>query len=425
MKIQLPYGRGWLTGTVPDQRVQKIFHSELDTYISQKSEREIIKEAMNGKVYGERLSSRSKNKKRIVLIASDHTRPVPSRLIIPEMLAQIREGNPRATVTIVIATGCHRESSKEELIRKFGKDIVNREHIIIHDCDAPDVRFIGCLKSGNELWLNSAVAEADLIVAEGFIEPHFFAGFSGGRKSILPGVSARKTVYGNHCAHFIDNENACYGVLEENPVHMDMVEAANMAGLSYIVNVVMNSKYEVIGAFAGEPQSAYKAGVNFLNKLCRQEAEGADIVITTNNGYPLDQNIYQAVKGMASAEKICREGGVIIIAAYCEDGVGSDYFYNIFRNNPSSASILKEIRERSVAETQADQWQAQIFARILEKHKVILISECTPSLVREMHMIPASCLEEAIKLADAELGGVERKISIIPDGICSILELKD
>lgn len=423
MDIRIPFGRDWLTGSVADERVQRVVRCGLDDYVPEISQEELIKNAMGEGVFGPPLYELAKEKRKVVLIASDHTRPVPSRLIVPEMLRQIRKGNPAAEVTILIATGCHRETHKEELVHKFGPDIVEKEHIVIHDCDSPDMCDLGNLHSGGPCRINSIAARADLLVAEGFIEPHFFAGFSGGRKSVLPGVASRDTVYYNHCSSFIDSENARHGRLEGNPIHADMLEAAQKAGLSYIVNVVMNSDYQVIGAFVGDMQAAHHAGTAFLRKLCRQKTGEADIVLTSNNGYPLDQNIYQAVKGMATAENICLENGVIIMAAACEDGVGGEAFYRLFRENNSSSDILNRIRNIPPKHTAADQWQAQIFARILSRNHVILISRCAPQIVRDLHMIPAEGIDDAIRKAD-KLLGAKKKMVIIPDGISSIVEKK-
>lgn len=177
-----------------------------------------------------------------MVIISDHTRPVPSRCIIPHMLAELREGNPSIDITLLVATGCHRGTTPQELEQKLGREIVEKEHIVVHDCDQSPLTELGVLPSGAKLVVNSLVAQADLVAAEGFIEPHFFAGFSGGRKSILPGVCSRVTVLGNHCSAFIDSPLAQMGILEGNPINVDMEAAAAMAKLQYIVNVVINEE---------------------------------------------------------------------------------------------------------------------------------------------------------------------------------------
>ena len=191
--------------------------------------------------------------------------------------------------------------NRQELIEKFGGEIVEHEVIAIHDCAVEaDMVTIGTLPSGGSLRINRIAAEADLLISEGFIEPHFFAGFSGGRKSVLPGIAARETVYWNHNAEFIASPFARTGILEGNPIHADMIYAAHTAKLAFICNVVINAKHKVVGAFAGDCEMAHVAGTEFLKGLCQCPKAPADIVITSNNGYPLDQNIYQAVKGMTA-----------------------------------------------------------------------------------------------------------------------------
>lgn len=421
MDIQIPFGRKILTVQVEDARVAGVIRSRLDTFLPDKKEAELIEEAMKRPIGTTHLKELAKGKKKIVIIASDHTRPVPSKWIIPPMLKEIRQGNPEAEITILIATGCHRATKKEELQEKFGTEIFQNENIVIHDCDAPDLIVLGKLPSGGNLTINALAANADLLLAEGFIEPHFFAGYSGGRKSVLPGIAGRETVYANHCAEFIDHKNARYGSLKGNPIHEDMLYAAKKAGLAYIVNVVINSQRKVIGAFAGDVEQAHEAGVEFLNSLCMAERISAEIVVVSNNGFPLDQNIYQSVKGMAVAEGCVCQGGVIIMAAACEDGHGGQAFYEMFRDNISLEELLKNIRGRTRTQTQADQWQAQILERILEKCSVILISECNPQIVEEMHMIPAADFEEALQKAEGIVGKTA-KITFLPEGMSNILK---
>ena len=194
MEIRIPYGRSHLTAEIPDERLSAILRSRLESYIPAMGERELVEEALKNPIGSEALETLAVGKENIVLIASDHTRPVPSRVLVPPMLAAIRRGNPAAKITILIATGCHRGTTRQELVEKFGEEIVEKEAIAIHDCaDEENMVTIGTLPSGGELRINRIAAEADLLISEGFIEPHFFAGFSGGRKSVLPGIAARET----------------------------------------------------------------------------------------------------------------------------------------------------------------------------------------------------------------------------------------
>ena len=421
-EIKFPYGKGFLTGEFSEERLQGVLTSKLEAYEPPLGEEELVREALARPIGAPRLRELVRDKKKIVLIASDHTRPVPSRILIPPMLREIREGNPEAEITILIATGCHRGTTREELVNKFGEEIVDRETIRIHDCDDEEnMVSLGFLPSGAELRINRIAAEADFLCAEGFIEPHFFAGFSGGRKSVLPGIAARRTVMANHCARFIADPHSRTGITEDNPIHRDMMAAARMAGLAFILNVVLNSEKKVICAVAGDCEQAHAEGRAFLNRFCRVDAVPADIVISTNGGYPLDQNIYQAVKGMTAAEATVKPGGVIIMLARSDDGHGGRVFYETFRDEKDLKRMMETFLGRAPEETVPDQWQSQVFARVLQKASVIYVSEAPDEIVRDLHMIPAHSLEEALAEADRLLGRTDGTITAIPDGVAVVV----
>ena len=421
MRISIPYGRTHLHTEIPDHRINGVLNSRLEDYVPTKSETELVEEALRNPIGSKTLEELAQGKENIVLIASDHTRPVPSKVLIPPMLSAIRRGNPNAKITFLIATGCHRGTTKAELIEKFGPEIVEKEHFVIHDCtDEASMVTIGTLPSGGTLRINRIAVEADLLISEGFIEPHFFAGFSGGRKSVLPGIAAAETVFWNHNAQFIASPFARTGILDGNPIHRDMIYAARAAKLAFICNVVINAKHKVVGAFAGDCEQAHLAGVAFLKELCLCEKKPADIVFSSNNGYPLDQNIYQAVKGMTAAEATCKEGGVIIMTAACNDGHGSESFMKTISQDLTAAQILAQIEATPMDSTISDQWESQILARILSRFHVVLITEADPSLVRSMKMHPASDLRQALQIAE-ELLGRPGSITVIPEGISAIV----
>ena len=419
MKIQFPYGK---THLEYDFEKVNVLTSSIEEYDPQMTEQALVDAAMAASEGGVTLRELAKGKEKIVLIASDHTRPVPSKVIVPPMLRQIREGNPNADITILISTGCHRETTKAELVSKFGEEIVKNEKIVVHDCDDQDnLVNIGILPSGGECVINRLAVEADLLVAEGFIEPHFFAGFSGGRKSVLPGVAARKTVLANHCSEFIAHPKARTGILEGNPIHADMLWAAKKVNLQYIVNVVLNGEKKVIYAVAGDLEKAHKKGTDFLFGLCGAETKPADIVISTNGGYPLDQNVYQAVKGMTAAEAAVKEGGVIIMLALSNDGIGGDHFYHQLADERDINKTMDLFLSRGRNETVPDQWQTQIFIRVLQKARVIFVSQMDEKSVEAMHMIPASSLEEAMEKAK-KLAPEKPTITAIPDGVAVMVK---
>ncbi len=419
--FHLPYGRGRLPAAIDSGRLRAVLTSSLPETPPDGAEA-LAEAALAAPIGAPDLRQLARGKRNIVIIISDHTRPVPSRAILPPMLRAIREASPGAEVTLLVATGCHRGTTDEELRAKLGDDIFGRVRIRVHDCDdRQNMAALGALPSGQPLRINRLAAQADLLLAEGFIEPHFFAGFSGGCKSVLPGVAARETVVGNHCAEFIDNPRARTGILEGNPIHRDMEWAARQAGLRFIVNVILNPEKQVVAAFAGDPIQAHLAGCRSLERFCRVSAAPADIVITTNGGYPLDQNIYQAVKGMTAAEAVVRPGGVIIMLASAADGCGGEYFYRQITEADPEAQ-LAAFRRRPRGETQPDQWQTQIFLRILSRARIILISDCPDETVRALRMIPAHDVASALAIAGRLLHRPDASCAVIPDGVSVIVD---
>ena len=419
MNIRFPYGKTCISY---DFEKVNVLTSSIEEYDPPMTEQALVDAAMAAPEGGTTLCELAKGKKKIVLIASDHTRPVPSRVIVPPMLKQIREGNPDADITILISTGCHRETTQSELVAKFGEEIVKNETIVVHDCDdTENLVNIGTLPSGGQCLINRLAVEADLLVAEGFIEPHFFAGFSGGRKSVLPGVAGRETVLANHCSEFIAHPKSRTGILAGNPIHEDMLWAAKKVNLRYIVNVVLNGEKQVIYAVAGDLEQAHKKGTDFLFGLCGAETTPADIVISTNGGYPLDQNVYQAVKGMTAAEAAVKEGGVIIMLAQSGDGIGGDHFYHQLADEPDINKTMDLFLSRGRNETVPDQWQTQIFIRVLQKAQVSFVSQVDAKTVEALHMIPAASLEEAMEKA-RQLAGENPTIPAIPDGVAVMVK---
>ena len=413
--ISIPYGKTHISCDIP---YNGLLVSRIDTLKSEVSGRELVEKALASPIGSAKLSELAAGKKTCTIIISDHTRPVPSRDILPPMLAQLRQGNPEIDITLLVATGFHRPTTEAELKAKLGKEIAERERIIVHDAfDAASNVEIGILPSGAPLVIDRAAVETDLLVSEGFIEPHFFAGFSGGRKSILPGVCDKTTVLGNHCGEFIASPYARTGILERNPLHIDMVAAAQMAKLAFIVNVVIDDEKKTVAAFAGDFRKAHEAGVAFLRPYCEVKAEPGDIVITSNGGAPLDQNIYQSVKGLTAAEASAKEGAVLIMCADLADGTGGEGFYQSLKNCESPAAHFAQCAATPQDETIPDQWESQILARILMKHRVIFVSRPEmETTLREMKLDYAPNLETALAMAKQDKGEAA-EITIIPNGI--------
>ncbi len=423
MDFTVPYGREGLSFSLPEEKIAGVLSSKAGEYQPELEQHSLVDRALASPAGSKKLSELAKDKKNVVIICSDHTRPVPSKFIIPPLLREIRKGNPEASIKLLIATGFHRPSSREELEEKFGHKIVENENIVMHiSTENSAMVDCGTLPSGGRLRLNRNAVEADLLIAEGFIEPHFFAGFSGGRKSVLPGVASKETVLANHCGEFIAHEKARTGIIEGNPMHKDMLFAAEQAGLAFILNVAINEDKKIINAFAGDFKEAHEKGCRFVAELAGVQARPADIVITTNGGYPLDQNIYQAVKGMTAAEATCKPGGVIIIAAECSDGHGGESFYKTFLQASSPRQIREDIKRRDRKETVPDQWESQILARILDKFEVIMITAAPREMVENMHMSKAGSIKEALAMAERKLKYKAGSITVIPDGVGVIVQ---
>ena len=413
--ISIPYGK---THIPCDLTPKGLLTSRVDQLKSAKSGQQLVEEALANPIGSKPLHELAVGKKTCTIIISDHTRPVPSRDILPPMLRALRQGNPEIDITLLVATGFHRPTSRKELFDKLGRDISVFEKIVVHNAFDPDANVeLGILPSGAPLVIDRVAVETDLLISEGFIEPHFFAGFSGGRKSVLPGVCDKATVLGNHCGAFIASPYARTGILENNPLHIDMVAAAQMANLQFIVNVVIDDDKKTVAAFAGDFRAAHAAGVAFLRPYCEVEAVPGDIVITSNGGAPLDQNIYQSVKGLTAAEASAKEGAVLIMCAELADGTGGEGFFQSLRDCESPAAHFAQCAATPQSETIPDQWESQILARILMKHRVIFVSRVgIENTIRAMKMDWAPDLPTAIAMAKKDRGE-DAEITVIPNGI--------
>ena len=422
--IKIPYYTSSLDLHIEEENLEALITAKTDEYVAEKTEAQLVEEALANPIGTPRLSELAKGKNKVVLVTSDHTRAVPSKLTLPILLKEIRSGNPNADITILIATGLHRATTEAEQRRMFGDAIVDNEKIVVNDAfKDDDFAYVKTLPSDAELWVNKIALDCDLLVTEGFIEPHFFAGFSGGRKSILPGICNAATVNENHSYKAISSPYSTTGVLEHNPIHEDMVCAARAVNVQFILNVALNGEKKVIAAFAGDLEEAHATGVKFVRELAQCPSVTGDIVITSNGGYPLDQNLYQSPKAVATAEACCKEGGVIIMCASCFDGMGGTHFEKLIVRGTVD-EIDEFLSKIPPKETIAEQWCAQIYSRILKKHKIILVTTYLDhEMVRKANMIPASSPDEALAMA-YEMMGKDARVVVIPDGV-AVLAVKE
>lgn len=415
--IPLPYGTGTLDLHIDEECLEALVEAPMGSLEPDPSEEELVLHALRNPVGTPPLAELARGKDKIVLVTSDHTRAVPSRLTLPLLLAEIRRGNPLADITILVATGLHRATTETEQRRMFGDAIVDAEHIVVSNAFDPSLFVdLGTLPSGAGFKVHHLATEADLLVCEGFIEPHFFAGFSGGRKSILPGICAEETVKENHSYRAIADPHALTGVLAGNPIHEDMVVAARRVNVQFILNVALNARKQVIGAWAGDLEQAHEAGVAYVRRWSQCPPVVGDIVVTTNGGYPLDQNLYQSPKAVATAEACAGEDGVIIMCCSCSDGMGGTNFEELMQLG-TPAEIDAKLAAIPAKETIPEQWCPQIYARILSKHPVVLVTDhLDPALVRRCNMIPAATPDEALAIARG-LRGNDARVVVIPDGV--------
>ena len=422
--IPIPYYTSTLNLHVDEENLKAVLTAKMHGFHAEKTQEQLVLDALEHPVGSPRLRELAKDKQKIVIVTSDHTRAVPSKITLPLLLKEIRSSNPQADITILIATGLHRPTTEEEQRRMFGDDIVDHEKIAINNAFDPEQFVELCtLPSGAVFQVNKLAAQCDLLVTEGFVEPHFFAGFSGGRKSILPGVCSERTVNENHSYKAVSHPRSNSGMLKDNPIHADMLCAAKAVNVQFIFNVALDGEKKIVAAWAGDLEKAHEAGVAFIRQWSQCPVVTGDIVVTSNGGYPLDQNLYQSPKAMATAEACAGEDGVIIMCCSCCDGMGGAHFGEILqRGTPDE--IDRYLSEIPPQKTIPEQWCAQVCVRVLRKHQVILVTTFLDhDEVRRANMIPASTPDEALEIA-YRLKGEHASVVVIPDGV-SVLTVNE
>lgn len=422
--IPIPYYTSTLALHVEEENLKAVLTAKMHGFHAEKSQEQLVLDALEHPVGSPRLRTLAEGKRKIVIVTSDHTRAVPSKITLPLLLKEIRSGNPDADITILIATGLHRPTTEKEQRRMFGDAIVDHEKIAINNAFAPEQFVELCaLPSGAVFQVNRLAAECDLLVTEGFVEPHFFAGFSGGRKSILPGICSERTVNENHSYKAVSHPRSNSGMLKDNPIHADMLCAAKAVNVQFIFNVALDGEKKIVAAWAGDLEKAHEAGVAFIRQWSQCPVVTGDIVITSNGGYPLDQNLYQSPKAMATAEACAGEDGVIIMCCSCCDGMGGAHFGQLIqRGTPDE--IDRYLSSIPPEKTIPEQWCTQVCVRVLRKHPVILVTTfLSHDEVRKANMIPASTPDEALEIA-YRLKGEQASVVVIPDGV-SVLTVKE
>jgi nickel-dependent lactate racemase len=409
MKIELAYGSGSLPLNVDMDRVLGII--EVPQSENTLDGRELVQQALDNPIGTSRLRQiiRQKSARNAVVVVNDLTRPTPNSLILPPLLKQIEQGgiNPD-NITLIIATGIHRQHTPADNREFFGEDICRKYRIMNHNCD-DNLISLGILSNGLDLVINRTVAEADLLVTIGVVGLHYFAGYSGGRKSILPGVAARSVIEVNH--KMMSDKRARLGNYEDNPVSDLMLEAARNAGVDFILNVVTRARHEISFCAAGDVGEAWLEAVRYCEKMNTVNIkQPADIVIAGCGGYPKDINMYQAQKALDSALLAVKLGGTIILVAECREGLGEATFQEWIENSDCPQDIVDRFNTRF----ELGGHKAYAICRILDQAQILLLSELPDPVVKSLYMTPVQSLDEALRMAVLQHGPAA-SIIIMPE----------
>ena len=414
MKIQLAYGKTGLELNLPDETNTTVIETRFVAALPDPEQ--ALRKALQSPIGTMPLRDLARPDQTVAIIFSDITRPTPNHLLLPAALNELA-AVPDESIVLCNALGTHRENTHDELCQMLGEDIVRRYRIEQNNsADQSTQAYLGKSSFGHDIWVNRVFMEADVKILTGFVEPHFFAGFSGGGKAVMPGMAGQRTVFGNHDAGMIANEKATWGITRGNPIWEEAREAAQKTNPTLLLNVTLNRDKHITGVFAGELSAAHDAGIEFVRQSSMVPvAEPFDIVITTNSGYPLDMNLYQSVKGMSAAEQIIRPGGSIIVAAECSDGIPDHGLYGqMLREADNPQTLFRAIME--TAETRQDQWQAQIQARIQAKADVYVYTDhLTDQQIRAALLLPCHDIAQTVETLRDRYGR-DARIGVLPEG---------
>lgn len=416
MKVNLAYGEGWLPVELPDDRTTVIRPTHT---AGLPDERAAVVEALRAPVGAAPLRESVRSDQRVCIVFTDLTRATPNDRLIPWLLAELGQV-PVDHLTLLNSTGTHRPNTRAELEKLLTPAVVEKYRVLNHDChDTASLVGVGKTRTGVPAMLNRHVVEADVRIVTGFIEPHFFAGFSGGPKGIMPGCAGLETVMSSHGAANIGDARATFGMTEGNPLWEDLREIALRVGPSFLLNVALNEERQITGVFAGDLIEAHKVGIEFVRRTAMQRVEAPfDIVVTTNSGYPLDLNLYQGVKGMSAGARIIKDGGLLILACECREGVpaGSplDKFY---QETSSPEEILALLATPGFV--RPEQWQAHIQAMIQGRARVLLHSTLDEAAVRGCFLEPCPDIAATV-IAELERRGPEARVAVLPQGPLTI-----
>ena len=415
MKVRLDYGKDGLWVDLPSERVMDV----LDIKVSQplRDPGRTIRERLLDPIASPPLSDLAKGRKSACVVISDITRPVPNQVILPPLLEMLEEnGIARNRITLLVATGIHRPTTEEELISMVGEKIFRNYRIVNHMARKKEtMTYLGETSAGAPIFVDSTYLAADLKVTTALIEPHLMAGYSGGRKTICPGICGVETMRVLHGPELMGSPRAAEGIIEGNPFHEQALEVAKRVGVDIILNVSMDAARRITGIFAGDLEKAHEAGMRFVaQQATAYVPEPVDIVVTTGAGYPLDLTFYQIIKGMTAVLPILKEGGTTVIASQCAEGIGGPEFTSLLRELEGPEDFEERIRTPDFF--MIDQWQIQELCKALGWGKVYFYTEeISREEIRNLMVTPISSVAEGVEGALAEYGK-DARIAVIPKG---------
>lgn len=416
MKVNLAYGQGHLTIDLPDDRTTVIEPSPKPGLPDEKG---AVIEALQNPIGEKPLRGQIKSTDKVCIVFTDITRATPNERLIPWLLEHISH-IPREQITLLNSTGTHRPNTKAELEKMLTPEVVAGYRVINHECEKDeDMVQFGTTRDGSRALINRHLVEADVRIITGFIEPHFFAGFSGGIKGICPGVAGLETVMSNHGEKNIGHANSTFGITQGNQLWEELRDIALRVGKSFLLNVTLNEQRQITGVFAGDIIEAHKVGYEFVRRSAMQKVKAPfEIVVTTNSGYPLDMNLYQGVKGMSAGARILEQGGTLILAAECREGVPANSpLDKLLRSARSPEEILTMLSTPGFV--RPEQWQAQIQALIQRRAKVLLYSKLPEEVTRAAFLTPCHDISAAVMQKLTELGPNAR-VAVLPQGPLTI-----
>jgi nickel-dependent lactate racemase len=417
VRVDLAYGRHGTTVEVPDA-ADVILPVDAAALADEDA---AIRAALRAPLTGPPLRALVEGARRVTVVFPDLTRPMPNRTVLPPLLDELaRAGVPDERVTLLCATGTHRQATEEEMAELIGPEIVARYRVVDHDAESDEHVTVGEV-DGVAVRLQREYVEADVRIVTGFVEPHFFAGFSGGPKAVCPGLAATETILEAHHPRRIADERATFLTRHGNPVHDFVRVATDLAPPQLSLDVAINRARRVTAVFAGPLAESHDAACAHVGAAARRQVDASyDLVVSTNGGHPLDRNLYQAVKGMAAADRVRRQGGTVVMAAACADGVpDGGAFARLLAESRTPGDLVA-----ATAGPQLDRWQAQVLGRVLARGVVRLHSDgLGVDAIRAAQLLPAPDLDQAVGDTLAELGPSAR-VAVLPEGPLTVATVR-